>query len=273
MVKVALVTGGAGDIGAAIAARLAQDGARVVVADRDGEGARKRAAAIHASGGVAEAAEYDQTSRESVERLFADIGQLDICVANAGYGRFGSVLEQDFEVWRRHIDINLTGTFLVCQAAARKMVAGGGGALVINASTAALRSCTLFSGYAASKAGVEMLARCLADELGPVGIRVNTVCPGVIETSMTGGLLDTGSMRRLVSSETPLGRTGRPEDIANVVAFLASDAAAYVTGAALLVDGGQTLRGYPRWFVNEGAEWRPITERDTTKWPARNPST
>ncbi|MFF5986538.1 SDR family NAD(P)-dependent oxidoreductase [Prauserella flavalba] len=274
MVKVALVTGAAGDIGAAISVRLARDGVRVVAADRDGEGAEKTAAVVRAAGGDAVAAEYDQTARPSVERLFAGLGRLDICVANAGYGRFGSVLEQDFEVWRRHVEVNLNGTFLVCQSAARKMVEGGaGGALVINASTAALRSCTLFSGYAASKAGAEMLARCLADELGPYGIRVNTVCPGVIETSMTDGLLGADGMRELVSAETPLARTGRPEEIANVVAFLAGDEAAYVTGAALLADGGQTLRGFPRWFVNEGAEWRLITERDTTKWPARNRTT
>ncbi|XVQ15169.1 SDR family NAD(P)-dependent oxidoreductase [Spirillospora sp. CA-255316] len=265
--RVALVTGAAGGIGAATARLLASQGARVVLADRDGEHARAHAESIIADGGDAVAATCDQTDPDQVGRLFADtIGErLDICVANAGYGRFGSVLTQDLATWRRHVDVNLTGTFLICQAAARAMARRRGGAIVINASTAALRSCTLFAAYAATKAGVEMFARCLADELGPLGIRVNTVCPGVTDTGMTTGLLSDNGIRTVVETETPLTRVGTPEDVARAIAFLAGDDAGFITGSALLVDGGQTLRGYPRWFVpdtradTEPAQWRLLT--------------
>lgn len=267
--QTALVTGGAGDIGSAIAERLARGGARVIVADRDAGGAAKTADAIAGWGGEAVAVACDQTDPAAVAELFGDVvgERLDVCIANAGFGRFASVLEQDLTGWLAHIDINLTGTFLVCQAAARTMAAAGRGSIVVNASTAALRSTALFGAYASSKAAVEMLARTMADELGPHGIRVNTVCPGVIDTGMTRDLLSQrdGRMRTVIESETPLGRAGRPDDVAAAVAFLASDEARYITGVALLVDGGQTLRGFPRWFGNEhrdgqGIRWRLLPD-------------
>ncbi|PFX03532.1 Glucose 1-dehydrogenase 1 [Nocardia farcinica] len=268
--RVAVVTGAAGSIGSAIAAHLAADGARVVLTDRDGAGAERRAAAIREAGGDAVAAVCDQTDPGEVDRLFVDVvgDQLDICVANAGYGRAGSVLNQDLREWQRHVDVNLTGTFLVCRAAARTMAAHGrGGSIVINASTAAVRPCTLFAAYAASKAGADMFARCLADELGPLGIRVNTICPGVIQTGMTGPILgaDGGRAQAVLEAETPLGRVGDPEDVAEAVAFLVGDGARFITGASILIDGGQTLRGYPRWFVNDDPatpdpQWRIISD-------------
>lgn len=266
--KVALVTGAAGEIGAATAALFAAEGARVIVADRDETGLARVTEEIAKQGGQCVAATCDQTDPDQVEALFTEVTgkRLDVCFANAGYARFGPVLGMDLATWQRHVDVNLTGTFLVIQGAARLMAAGEGGSIVINASTAALRSCTLFAAYAASKAGVEMLARSLADELGPLGIRVNTVCPGVIDTGMTRRLLSTEgeAIRRLVESETPVGRVGCPDDVARAVAFLAHQDAAFVTGASLLVDGGETLRGFPRWFTHHSAEqpdpaWRLVT--------------
>ncbi|WP_083934121.1 SDR family NAD(P)-dependent oxidoreductase [Sciscionella marina] len=267
--KTALVTGAAGAIGQAVAESLASAGARVVLADRDEAGARSAADALRADRLDAVSCGFDQADPASIQRLFTDtIGdRLDICVANAGYGRVAGILDQDLTDWRRHVDVNLTGTFLVVQAAARRMAAHGSGAIVLNASSAAVHSTPMFGAYAATKAGVEMLARCMADELGPLGIRVNTVCPGVVETGMTTSLLNVagGQMRQIMEHNTPTGAIGRPQQIARVITFLASEEADYVTGAALLVDGGQTLRGFPRWFTantSGDAEntWKLITE-------------
>ncbi|WP_132878805.1 SDR family NAD(P)-dependent oxidoreductase [Tamaricihabitans halophyticus] len=268
--QTALVTGAAGAIGRAVAETFAIMGARVVLADRDEQGLRAAVDKLRTDGLDATACAFDQSNPESIDHLFTDgVGdRLDICVANAGYGRVAGILDQDLAGWRRHVDINLTGTFLVVQAAARRMVAGGGGAIVLNSSSAAIHSTPMFGAYAATKAGVEMLARCMADELGPSGIRVNTVCPGVVETGMTGGLLNhaDGRMRQIMVDHTPTGRIGEPQQIAHVITFLASGAADYVTGTALLVDGGQTLRGFPRWHApsrnsaNGSNTWQLITE-------------
>lgn len=254
---VALVTGGAGDIGVATARALAEDGARVVLTDRDGPGVERAAAALRADGLDAVGVACDQTQPEQVERLFAVEldGRLDVCFANAGHGRYGSVLEVSLADWQRHVDVNLTGTFLVVQAAAQRMVAHGrGGAIVVNASTAATHPTALFSAYAASKAGVAMLARSMAEELGRHGIRVNAVCPGVVETGMTTGLLDAadGAVRARITADTAVERLGRPADVAAAVRYLAGPDSGYVTGVLLPVEGGQTMRGQPRWFRPDG---------------------
>lgn len=263
--RVALVTGGAGDIGAATARALAEDGARVVLADRDGPGVERAAATLRADGLDAVGVACDQTRPEQIERLFAVEldGRLDVCFANAGYGRYGSVLDVSPADWQRHVDVNLTGTFLVVQAAARRMVAEGrGGAIVVNASTAATHPTALFSAYAASKAGVAMLARSMAEELGRHGIRVNAVCPGVVETGMTSGLLDAadGAVRARITTDTAVERLGRPADVAAAVRYLAGPDSGYVTGVLLPIEGGQTMRGQPRWFrPAEGDEWALAT--------------
>lgn len=255
-----LVTGAAGDIGAAAARHFAAEGARVAVSDRRGDELAAVAAAIP---GEVLAHPADQTDPAAVDALFAAIagfGRLDGVFVNAGYGRYGALVEMDFAQWRRHIDVNLNGGFLVATGAARAMIAaGGGGAIVMNASTAANHVCDLLGAYAAAKAGVAMLARSLASELGVHRIRVNTVLPGVIETSMTRSLLDDPARRADVLAETPAGRLGVPGDIAALAAFLLSDAAGYITGAEILADGGQTIHGYPRWFradyATPGSPW------------------
>lgn len=263
--RTALVTGAAGDIGAATAAVFVREGARVVVTDRRGEALEQVAEALRAADGEVEAIACDQTDPTAVAALFGRIrarfGRLDAAFVNAGYGRYGALIDMPFEQWRKHVDVNLNGGFLIAQGAARLMAEGGrGGAIVLNASTAAAHVCDLLGAYAASKAGVRMLARSLASELGVHRIRVNLVMPGVIETAMTRSLIDDPATRADVLRETPVGRLGAPEDVARLAAFLCSEAAGYITGAEVLVDGGQTIHGYPRWFSADyatpgGAEW------------------
>jgi len=266
--KTALITGAAGDIGAATAASFARAGADVVVTDRRADALEAVAGAVSEAGGQVLAHACDQTDPEAVAALFAKVrerfGRLDAAFINAGYGRYGALIDLPYDQWRKHIDVNLNGGFLMAQGAARLMRAGGrGGAIVMNASTAATNICDLLGAYATAKSGVRMLAKSLASELGVWRIRVNLVLPGVIETAMTKSLIDDPAVRDDVLTNTPVGRLGKPEDIARMAAFLCSDEAGYVTGAEILVDGGQTLHGYPRWFsanyVETGAEWTPHT--------------
>jgi NAD(P)-dependent dehydrogenase (short-subunit alcohol dehydrogenase family) len=252
--KVALVTGGAGGIGSAAAGRFAEEGASVVVADVDLAGAEKVAAGLCERGFDAIAAACDQTKPEDVEALFAGplavYDRLDVCVANAGWGRVDPFLDLSLKVWRRHIDINLTGTFLIGQAAARRMVeCGNGGSIVVTSSSGAVTAAALFAAYSSAKAALNMLVTIMAAELGAFDIRVNAVMPGVTETAMTKSLLETGA-KELVEWETPLGRTGRPVDIADTVLFLASDESRYVTGQSVLIDGGAGNNGI-NWFTND----------------------
>lgn len=268
----ALVTGAAGDIGAAAAAAFAQSGANVVITDRRGDALEVGAAALKASGAEVMAHACDQTDPEAVATLFDAVrsrfGRLDAAFINAGYGRYGPLIDLPFDQWRRHVDVNLNGGFLMTQGAARLMRDGGrGGAIVMNASTAATQVCDLLGAYAASKSGVRMLAKSLASELGVHRIRVNLILPGVIETAMTKSLLDDPAVRADALTNTPVGRLGKPEDIARMAVFLCSEDAGYVTGAEVMIDGGQTLHGHPRWFsadyAEAGSEWRAHTERQT----------
>lgn len=267
--KTALITGAAGDIGAAAAAAFARAGAEVVITDRRGDEMDAVAAALGASGAEVMSHACDQTDPEAVAALFEAVrsrfGRLDAAFLNAGYGRYGALIDLPFDQWRKHVEVNLNGGFLMAQGAARLMRDGGrGGAIVMNASTAATNICDLLGAYAASKSGVRMLAKSLASELGVHRIRVNLVLPGVIETAMTKSLLDDPAVRADALSNTPVGRLGAPEDIARLAVFLCGDEAGYVTGAEILIDGGQTLHGYPRWFSSDyaqpGGEWTPHTQ-------------
>lgn len=255
--KTGVITGAAGGMGAAAVRLLASRGARVVALDRRLEDLETLAAQWRGEGLAVDVAGYDQGDEASIAAAFEQAdgftgGALDFCFANAGYGRYRPALEIEPREWRRHTAINLDGTFLVVQAAARRMIAGGrGGAVVINASSGAVFPTDLLSAYCASKAGLVMLAKILASELGAHGIRVNAVLPGVIETPMTESLLAEPGVPETLAKATPLGRAGRPEEVAQAAAFLCSEASAYVTGTSLLVDGGQTLHGFPRWFSTD----------------------
>lgn len=266
----ALVTGAAGDIGAAAAAAFAQAGANVVVTDRRGDAVAGVATTLSASGAEVLAHACDQTDPEAVAGLFeaiaARFGRLDATFVNAGYGRYGALIDLPYDQWRKHVDVNLNGGFLMAQGSARLMRDGGrGGAIVMNASTAATNICDMLGAYAASKSGVRMLAKSLASELGVHRIRVNLILPGVIETAMTKSLIDDPAVRADALTNTPVGRLGRPEDIARMAVFLCGPEAGYITGAEILIDGGQTLHGYPRWFSADyaevGADWTPHSDK------------
>lgn len=249
-----IVTGAGGDIGAAVASRFAAAGADIALFDR--KLALLDAARDHCTdlGARVVAAAVDQTDRAAVEKGVAEVaskfGGVDVLFANAGYGKFSTFLEQPVEQWQRHVDVNLTGTFNVCQLVARVMAESrSGGSIVINASSGAVQHTDLLSAYCATKAALRMLTFGMASELGGHRIRVNAVLPGVIEAGMTAPMLEGDDAHREgLLSATPVGRLGTPLDVAALVAFLASDEAAFITGQAIGVDGGQTLKGQPQWY-------------------------
>ena len=237
----ALVTGGARGIGAATAARLAAEGADVVVADFDLDAAAETAASI---GG--RAVHCDVTSRAQVEAAVAaavePTGRLDLLVTCAGIIRDNLVHKLTDDDWESVIDTHLRGTFLAAQAAQQHMVAQGSGSMVLISSTSALGNRGQ-ANYAAAKAGIQGLAKTLALELGRYGITVNCVAPGFIATAMTeqtaarmGVSFD--ALQEGVASQTALQRIGQPDDVAGVIAFLCSADAAYVTGQVIYVRGG-----------------------------------
>jgi len=262
--QVAVVTGAGGGIGAAAGLRLAAEGAHVALMDLRAPALEPVRAAIERAGFRALTLEVNQTDRDQVEagiaQVQSELGPITCLFANAGYGQFATFLETSIKNWARHIDVNLHGTFHMCQTVARAMVENKkGGSIVINTSSAATVECDHLTSYGASKAGARMLAMGMAAELGMHRIRVNAVLPGVIETPMTLGMLEDSRHRDVLEAETPVGRLGLPEDIANLVAFLLSDEAAFITGASVPIDGGQTLHGHPRWFR---ADYRKAFEEE-----------
>lgn len=244
--RVAVVTGGASGIGAATVRLLAREGARVVVADLDADLAWDVAAAV---GGSAQAT--DVADRAQVERLVADTvaahGRLDVLVNNAGIGSFGRTPDLDPEAWHRVIAIDLHAVFYACRAALPHMRAGG--AIVNTASISGLAGDYGFAAYSAAKAAVINYTRTLALDHAREGIRVNALCPGLIATPLTAGAAGMPGLEAAWHDTIPMGRPGTPEEMAEAIAFLASDAASYVTGTVLVADGGQTAwTGQPNLF-------------------------
>lgn len=251
----AVITGGASGIGAACARLFAAEGAAVVVADL--EGAREQGEELAEQLPAAAFVPCDVRVEHEVERTFDECvsryGGVDTVVASAGVGRHpaqprstepltGELMLTELEHWRFVLDINLLGVFLTARAAARRMIASGtGGSIVTLASIAAKRPTK--GAYSVSKAGVWMLTRCLAEELGPHGIRVNALGPGIIRTPMTSAGADAGGVSveeywdRQIQA-LPLRRIGEPEDVARSALFLCSDESAYITGSILHPDGG-----------------------------------
>jgi len=255
---VVVVTGAAGDIGRKAAACLIRDGWRVALLDRRVDEVQRASADLADTAGAESvmALAVDQTDRNAVESGLAEIesrfGPVTGLFANAGFGKFATFLETTERSWTKHLDVNLTGTFNVCQVVARIMVAARRpGAFVINASSGAWVHSDLLSAYCSTKAAVRMLALGMASELGVHRIRVNCVMPGVIETGMTSSMLSDSRHRDWLLSETPVGRLGDPADIAELVSFLLSARSAFITGASIPIDGGQTIHGHPRWFATD----------------------
>jgi len=242
--RAALVTGAAQGIGLAIARRLASEGASVLLVDIDGELAEQAAAELRSSGWLAEAMVADIAVREDVRRAVAAcqerFGRLDVLAANAGIADGEPFLEIEEASWRRIIDVNLTGTFFCVQEAARVMVASGGGAIVATASTNAFWVESGMAHYNASKGGLVALVKSAALDLGPYGVRVNAVAPGMIRTRANYITEDPVAGPEYLKG-VPLGRFAEPSEMAAVVAFLASDDASYVSGELVVADGGTTI--------------------------------
>ncbi len=240
----ALVTGAASGIGRATAERLAREGAAVFCADIEADGAEVTAKQIAANGGRASSGAVDVAQTAACENVVARaaeiLGGLDLLANVAGILRPGHTLELPTEVFDQTISINLTGTFYMCRSALPHLLEDGG-AIVNIASAAALQGVPYNAAYCASKAGVVGLTRSLASEYSRRGVRVNCICPGGVSTPMTAaGFPVEGLDPALMARITPqMERVGQPEDIAALVAYLASEEAAYMTGSAITIDGGQ----------------------------------
>ncbi len=240
--KRVLITGGASGIGAATAARFAEEGSRVAVLDLDEARCRRVAEAIpgRAATLVADVAD-PRAVGAAFERLDILFGGLDVLVNNAGVSIRHPVLDITDAEWRRVIDVNLSGAFRVAQQAARRMKDAGGGVILNMGSTNGLMGYPYYADYNASKAAVIELTRSMALELAP-SVRVNAVCPGYIMTPMQQAEY-TAEMIDAVNAKIPLRRHGRPEEVAALFAFLASDEASYITGQAYIIDGGEIAGG------------------------------
>ncbi len=246
--KVALVTGAGSGIGRGIALRLAQSGARVAVGYvGDPTGAQETARQFAASdGGMVVPADIRVQSevQAMIEQVVARWGQLDIMVCNAGYFHAAPLLETQQADWQRVIDTNVNGTFFCAQAAARVMVGQRTpGRIIITCSTQAFRPNIGPLAYGMSKGALLTMARALALELAPHRINVVTISPGVVEAAGNIPLLANMGYRQKVEAQIPLRRVGQPEDIGELAAFLASDAASYITGTDITVDGGLLITG------------------------------
>jgi len=229
--KTVVVTGGASGIGAATVALLRECGATVHVFDLPA---------------------VDVTKRETLEAAFANLGTVDAVIANAGIGRpipFETTTDADFA---RTIDVNLAGVFRTVQIAAEKMKGRRRGSIVLTASTNSFDGEADLIAYNASKAGVLGILHTAANELGPWGIRVNAVCPGLIRTPLTQAHFARPDTLKDYFRAIPMGRGGEPREVAQAIAFLASEAASYITGASLLVDGGQMAAKFSPWNEERG---------------------
>lgn len=242
--KTAIVTGARRGIGRAIALALAGEGANVVVSDINEEDCRKVVAEIEGSGGKGLAIKCDVASKGEVEdmvrKTVAAFGRLDILVNNAGVLAFKPFLELTEEDWDSTLNVNLKGQFLCAQTAAKEMVKNKWGR-IINIASISSGGCgiafPLIAHYTASKGGVMALTEALALELTPQGVNVNAVCPGAIDTDMAKGVKEGGQLEQVLL-RIPKGRLGQPEDIASLAVFLASEESDYISGAAIVIDGG-----------------------------------
>ena len=246
--RVALITGAASGIGRATAQRFVAEGARIAAADMNGDGLREEfagqdgAITVTVAGDVSDPADSTRMAAAAVEAF----GAIDILVNCAGIARYTNFLELPLDEWQLVQDVNSTGTFLMAQAVARHMVAqcpADHSRAIVNIASVEAHVVLASSGhpqvhYNASKGAVHMITRALAIELAPHGIRVNSICPGLTETPLAAYALATAERRASIERQVPLGRVAQPGEIAAAALFLASEDASYITGEALVVDGG-----------------------------------
>lgn len=248
--KVALVTGGASGIGRATALLLAREGARVAIGDHDPAAGDAAVAALRDTGAEALFVLLDVRREADWDRAVSTVvgawGRLDVLVNNAGIGHAAAILDTSLEDWRRVMAVNMESVFLGTRAAMRVMPATGGGSIVNLSSIAGLIGAPLMGAYAASKGGVRLFSKVAALECAQAGlnIRVNSVHPAFIDTPLVRGHVahtaDPEKTRRYLERFQPIGRMGRPEEIAEGILYLASDASSFVTGSELVIDGGVT---------------------------------
>jgi len=242
--KVALVTGGASGIGLGIARRFVAEGAKVVIGDID-EAALDRAAGE--LGDDAATAVADVTDEAALEALAAipqeRFGRLDVVVANAGGGHFAPIIDHELSDWQRVIDLCLTSVFLTVKHGGRRIADGG--SIIAIASLNAVQPAEGMSAYCAAKAGVAMLTKVAAMELGHRRVRVNTIAPGLVETPLSAGFWAIPGMVDEFIDNTTVGRFASPDDVAALALFLASDESSFVSGSLYAVDGGATTKRYP----------------------------
>ncbi len=245
--KVAIITGSQRGIGYGIAEEMAKEGANIIISDIDLNGCKKASEQLAKKYKVESlGVKCDISKKDEVENLIQQtlkkFKRIDILVNNAGVVRFGSLLQKTEQDWDFTLDINLKGMFLCTQAAAKQMVKQKSGKIISIASIAGLVGFDNISDYCASKGGIINMTRELALELSPLGINVNAIAPGVIETPMTTSMLNDKKQKAGLLAQTPLGRVGQPKDIGLAAVYLASADSDFVTGHTLVVDGGWICR-------------------------------
>ena len=248
--KVALITGGAGAIGQATAGRFARDGATVVIADLDPTRLEAAVASARDAGEAIEAIPIDVTSEADVDAKVAQVvdrhGRIDVLFTSAGVLVSGSVTDTSLADWQRTLAVNLTGSFLCARAVLPSMIAAGSGSIVLMSSISGIVAEPAIAAYCASKGGIVMLGRQMAIDYGRRGIRVNVICPGWIDTPFNDPAIEqAGGMEAVqpfIETMVPIGRQGQPDEVADVVAFLASGESRLMTGSVVVADGGLTAQ-------------------------------
>ncbi len=246
--KVTIITGGAGGIGEACAERFATDGARVMIADIDGDAAAKTAERLAGLAGDVKSIETDVGDKASVDALIAGtvdaFGGVDVLINNAAILHMADVLDLEEDDFDRTVRVNLKGYFLCAQAAARRMVEQGGGVIINMSSVQAVLAVPNILPYVVCKGGINQMTKTMAIALADRNVRVNAIGPGTIMTDMARSLLSDEAAMRKVMSRTPMGRGGEPAEVAAIAAFLADEDSSYVTGQCIYADGGRLGLNY-----------------------------